>query len=78
MATERRRLQSLERICRETSKRLQSRDGDVTTNGEDHDDGDADEVELQMTLHRQQEAVDSQKRLLDDIEFQLLEVVDLL
>jgi hypothetical protein len=78
MATERRRLQSMERICRETRQRLRSRDGDITTNDDDgggDSDGEADGIELQMTLRRQQEAVDSQRKVLDDLEFQLLEVV---
>lgn len=76
MATERRRLQSMERICRETRQRLGSRDGDITSSEKDDggDDGEVDDIELQVTLRRQQEAVDSQRKVLDDLEFQLLEV----
>ena len=74
MATEGRRLKSMERIYREMGEQLRSRDGDASASRADEVDGDVDEVELQTTLRRQQDALDCQRRLIDDLEFQLLEV----
>lgn len=83
MAAERRRLQSMERRCRDTGERLRSRDrGHVTSSargdGNDDDvdryDDVDDDVMLRMALRRQQDAVECQRRLIDDLEFQLLEV----
>jgi len=71
MATERRRLRSLERVYHQTSERLRSSDGNY---GNEEEDETVDEVELRMTLRRQQDAIDCQRRRIDDLEFQLLEV----
>lgn len=78
---ERRRLLSMERRLRDTRQQLRkqtgSRDCDDVTSTTDDDgnvDTSADEAELQATLSQQQESADTQRRLVDDLEFNLLEV----